>query len=138
MKQKSKAEAAGKQAGQKAGGADSSARSSAKAKAKTKTAIKAKPAKTSASGFDFVGRVESLIVKCGSGAEIFEFELRGRNGERHVLRLRTSDSFSLNIMAPIVTAAHATDAKIGVRTAADASGFHYVTEVESRPKLGKA
>jgi hypothetical protein len=70
--------------------------------------------------------------------ETFEFGLRGRHGLRQTFRLNTSDSFSLNIIAPIVTAAHANEAKIGVRAVADEGGVHYVTEVASRPKLGKA
>ncbi len=50
-------------------------------------------------GFDFIGKVESLVVKGGSNAEVFEFGLRGRHGSRQTFRLKTSDSFSLNIIA---------------------------------------
>ena len=84
-----------------------------------------------------MGKVESIVVKSGGEAGSFEFGLRGRHGARQTFRLRTSDSFSLAIIAPIVTAAHANEAKIGVRVAqAEDSGI-YVVEVASRPKLGK-
>lgn len=140
MKQKNKAETAGTEAGQKADSAVTSAKrvTKVKAKAKTKTISEAKASKTRSDSFDFVGKVESLIVTGGSGAEAFEFGLRNRNGERQAFRLRTSDSFSMSIMAPIVIAAHAADAKIGVRAAADETGVRYVMEVARRPKLGKA
>jgi hypothetical protein len=99
----------------------------AKAPAKLKE-VKAKP-------FDFVGRVESIAAKSGSSGETFEFGLRGRRGVRQTLKLETSDSFSLSIMAPIVTAAHATGAKIGVKVKEPGTAVPQVVAVESRPHL---
>jgi hypothetical protein len=122
----------------KAAGKTGGAKKSAKSGTETGSRIKPKAAKLAHEGFDFVGRVESLAVRGGASLETFEFGLRGRHGLRQTFRLNTSDSFSLNIIAPIVTAAHANEAKIGVRAVADEGGVHYVTEVASRPKLGKA
>lgn len=138
MKKKTAAEmvetkAAEANAAVKKAGAKRSPKGDVKSSSKSKT----KAAKPPHDGFDFVGKVESLVVKGGSTGEVFEFGLRGRHGSRQVFRLRTSDSFSLTIIAPIVTAAHATESKIGVRALADEGGTHYVTEVASRPKLGK-
>lgn len=107
------------------------AKVTARAKANVKT--KEAPAKL----FDFIGKVESIVVKSEAGAETFEFGLRGRHGLRQTLALGTSDAFALNIMAPIVTAAHASDTKIGVRVAPREGGIPQVVEVASRPKLGK-
>jgi hypothetical protein len=101
----------------------------ARARAKTKT--------SDAHGYDFVGRVESIIVRGGGEAEAFEFCLRGRHGARQTFRLRATDNFALAVMAPIVTAAHATEAKIGVRVVPAVTGELYVVEVASRPKLRK-
>jgi hypothetical protein len=107
------------------------------AKPRNKENAKTKAEKTPREHFDFIGKVESLVVKGGSNAGVFEFGLRGRHGSRQTFRLKTDDSFSLNIIAPVVTAAHAREAKIGVRVATDEGGIQYVTEVASRPKLGK-
>jgi hypothetical protein len=96
---------------------------------------KAKPVPPNS--FDFIGKVEGIVVKSGADAEVFEFNLRGRDGARQTFRLKASDSFALNIMASIVTAAHATEAKIGVRIAPQEGGIPYVIEVASRPRLGK-
>jgi hypothetical protein len=103
-----------------------------------------KPARKAARGkpadirrFDFVGKVESIVVTTGGEADVFEFGLRGRQGARQTFRLKTSESFALNVMAPIVTSAHATEAKIGVRIAPVEGGVPYVVEVASRPKLLK-
>jgi hypothetical protein len=113
------------------------ARAGKKAVREARSAIKAKASKTKPGGFDFIGKVESLVVKGGSSDAVFEFGLRGRHGSRQTFRLKTSDSFSLNIVAPIVTAAHANDAKIGVRVLPEVSDVPYVMEVAIRPKLGK-
>lgn len=104
-----------------------------KVTAKAKTRAKG----STGSGFDFIGKVESIVVKTGAGGESFEFGLRGRHGLRQTLALGTSDSFALNIMAPIVTAAHATESKIGVRVAPGHGSIPQVIEVASRPRLGK-
>lgn len=98
--------------------------------AKTKTA-KTKAAKTPE--FDFVGKVESIRVQTASGQPPFTFGLKGRNGVRRSFQLTAADSFALNIMAAIVTAAHASDVKVGVRVGA----ADEVVEVQSRPRLGK-
>jgi hypothetical protein len=108
------------------------AKKPARARAKTK-----KTKTSDAGGYDFVGKVESIVVRGGGDAGAFEFGLRGRHGARQAFKLRTSDSFALAIMAPIVTAAHATETKIGVRVAPAEAGEHYVVEVASRPKLRK-
>jgi hypothetical protein len=105
------------------------ARKPARAKAKTKP--------SDAHGYDFVGKVESIVVRGGGEASAFEFGLRGRHGARQTFRLRASDGFALTVMAPIVTAAHATESKIGVRVAPAETGELYVLEVASRPKLRK-
>ena len=116
-----------------------------KPKVKAKTKAKAKPsrAKTEklsrpAHDFDFVGKVESIKVKCGAGAEGFEFGLRGRHGKRKNFRFDAADPFAMNAMSHLVLAAHAGETKIGIRTAAEVDGILIVRELESRPKLGKA
>jgi hypothetical protein len=113
-----------------------------KAKAKTKT--KAKPSRPKAEkpsrpahDFDFVGKVESIRVKSGAGAEGFEFGLRGRHGKRRNFRFDAVDPFAMNAMSHLVLAAHAGETKIGIRTAAEVDGILIVRELESRPKLGK-
>jgi hypothetical protein len=98
---------------------------------------KAKPKEAGANGFDFVGKVESIVVRGGGEAGAFEFGLRSRHGARQTFRLKASDSFALAVMVPIVTAAHTTEAKIGVRVATAEAGEPYVVEVASRPKLRK-
>lgn len=97
--------------------------------------VRKKPAEVK--HFDFVGKVESIVVKSGGDSDVFEFGLRGRHGSRQTFRLKTSESFVLNVMAPIVTSAHATEAKIGVRITPVEGGIPYVVEVASRPKLLK-
>jgi hypothetical protein len=97
----------------------------------------AKPVKPGKKEFDFIGKVESIVVKGGGEAQIFEFGLRGRHHARQTFRLRTTDSFALNIMAPLVTSAHALETKIGIRVEKDEGGTPYVIEVASRPRLGK-
>lgn len=109
----------------------------AKARTARKPARTGAKVKTGGTGFDFVGKVESIFVRGGGEAGAFEFGLRGRHGARQTFRLRASDNFALSVMAPIVTAAHATEAKIGVRTAPAEAGEPYVVEVTSRPKLRK-
>lgn len=100
---------------------------------RSKAVEKAKPAED---GFDFVGKVESLRVKSGGAAGAFEFGLRGRGGKRRSFMLDGSDPIAMNAMAQILVAAHASEAKIGVR--ADAGeGTVLVRELECRPKLGK-
>ena len=99
-----------------------------------------KPAKHSvepAPEFDFVGRVESLRVAGGAGAEVFEFGLRGRHGKRQRFRLDPASPFALNAMAHLVLAAHGTGAKIGIRAGDEVEGVIVVRELESRPRLGK-
>jgi hypothetical protein len=115
-----------------------------KPKVKAKTKAKAKPsrAKTEklsrpAHDFDFVGKVESIKVKSGAGAEGFEFGLRGRHGKRKNFRFDAADPFAMNAMSHLVLAAHAGETKIGIRTAAEVDGILIVRELESRPKLGK-
>lgn len=118
------------------------AKGKAKPKAKIKAKIKAqrhkaeKPAKQ-AHDFDFVGKVESLRVKSGAGAEGFEFGLKGRHGKRKHFRFDTADAFAMNAMAHLVLAAHASETKIGVRTGVEVEGVLIVRELESRPKIGK-
>jgi hypothetical protein len=115
-----------------------------KAKTKTKAKAKAKPSRPKAQkpskpahDFDFVGKVESIRVKSGAGAEGFEFGLRGRHGKRKNFRFDAADPFAVNAMSHLVLAAHAGDTKIGIRTAAEVDGILIVRELESRPKLGK-
>ena len=122
----------------KAGTKPARAGKSTRGETKPRSKTKSKADKALHEGFDFIGKVESLVVKGTSRAEVFEFGLRGRHGSRQTFRLKTSDSFSLTVIAPIVMAAHASEAKIGVRAMADEGGIAYVTEVASRPKLGKA
>ena len=123
-------------------GAKAKSKTNAKSKTKSKSKAKAprpkaeKPA-SPAQDFDFVGRVESLRVKSGAGPEGFEFGLRGRHGKRRSFRFDAADAFAVNAMAHLVLAAHASDTKIGVRTAAEVEGVLIVRELESRPKLGK-
>mgnify|MGYP000564766136 CR=1 FL=1 len=116
------------------------AKTETKVKAKTKTKASrpkvAKPAKP-AHDFDFIGKVESLLVKSGAGAEGFAFGLRGRHGKRRNFRFDSGDAFAMNAMAHLVLAAHASDSKIGVRTGSEVDGVLIVRELESRPKLGK-
>jgi hypothetical protein len=100
---------------------------------KGKVSRKAKDAEVSS--FDFIGRVDSIVAKTGSNGGTFEFGLRGRQGLRQTLKLDTSDGFALSIMAPIVTAAHATGAKIGVRILEQGTAVPLVIAVESRPHL---
>lgn len=100
---------------------------------RSKAAAKAKPQEE---GFDFVGKVESLRVKSGGAADAFAFGLRGRGGKRRSFRLDGSDPIALNAMAQILVAAHASEAKIGVRAEAG-EGTSVVRELECRPKLGK-
>jgi hypothetical protein len=114
------------------------------AKAKTqKTARKggspkaAKESAPEAPRFDFIGKVESIAVSGAAGSETFAFGLRGRRGARQTFRLETAEKFALNVMAPLVTAAHATGAKIGVRVREHGTNMPVVLEVESRPHLGK-
>ena len=113
----------------------------AKRKTKAKSKVKAprakaeKPAKPE--GFDFVGKVESLRVKSGAGAEGFEFGLKGRHGKRRTFRFDATDAFAMNAMAHLVMAAHASDTKIGIRTGAEVEGVLTVRELESRPRIGK-
>ena len=115
-----------------------------KAKTKTKAKAKAKPSRPKAQkpskpahDFDFVGKVESIRVKSGAGAEGFEFGLRARHGKRKNFRFDAADQFAMNAMSQLVLAAHAGETKIGVRTAAEVDGILIVRELESRPKLGK-
>jgi hypothetical protein len=109
----------------------------AKAKAKPSRAKTEKPPRP-AHDFDFVGKVESIKVKSGAGAEGFEFGLRGRHGKRKNFRFDAADPFAMNAMSHLVLAAHAGETKIGIRTAAEVDGILIVRELESRPKLGKA
>ena len=109
-----------------------------KAKGKPKAKAKAAPAKPpKAPDFDFVGKVETLRVKSGAGPETFEFGLRGRHGKRKTFRFDAGDAFAMTAMAHLVLAAHASDTKLGVRTASEVDGVLIVRELESRPKLGK-
>lgn len=108
----------------------------AKAKAKPSRAKTEKPPRPS-HDFDFVGKVESIKVKSGAGAEGFEFGLRGRHGKRKNFRFDAADPFAMNAMSHLVLAAHAGETKIGIRTAAEVDGILIVRELESRPKLGK-
>ncbi|MEY3080283.1 MAG: hypothetical protein RJA94_268 [Pseudomonadota bacterium] len=108
----------------------------AKAKAKPSRAKTEKPPRP-AHDFDFVGKVESIKVKSGAGAEGFEFGLRGRHGKRKNFRFDAADPFAMNAMSHLVLAAHAGETKIGIRTAAEVDGILIVRELESRPKLGK-
>jgi len=109
----------------------------AKAKAKPSRAKTEKPPRP-AHDFDFVGKVESIKVKSGAGAEGFEFGLRGRHGKRKNFRFDAADPFAMNAMSHLVLAAHAGETKIGIRTAAEVDGILIVRELESRPKLGKS
>jgi len=113
-------------------------------KAKEKAKTKAKPARAKADkparpdhGFDFVGKVESLVVKSGAGPEGFTFCLKGRHGKRKSFRFDSADGFAMNAMAHLVLAAHAGGTRLGVRSGAEADGVVIVRELESRPKLGK-
>lgn len=107
-----------------------------KTKAKSKPRGKAeRPAKSDV--FDFVGKVESLRVKSGAGAEGFEFGLKGRHGKRRIFRFDAADAFAMNAMAHLVLAAHASETKIGVRTGAEVEGVLIVRELETRPRIGK-
>lgn len=115
-----------------------------KPKAKTKAKAKAKPSRAKAvkpsrptHDFDFVGKVESIKVKSGAGAEGFEFGLRARHGKRKNFRFDAADQFAMNAMSQLVLAAHAGETKIGIRAAAEVDGILIVRELESRPKLGK-
>ena len=102
---------------------------------KTKSA-KTKAAKTKAAktpDFDFVGKVESIRVQNAPGQPLFTFGLKGRGGVRRSFQITATDSFALNIMAPVVMAAHAAETKIGVRVGTGDE----VVEVQSRPRLGK-
>ena len=115
-----------------------------KPKVKAKTKAKAKPSRAKTEklsrpvhDFDFVGKVESIKVKSGAGAECFEFGLRGRHGKRQNFRFDAADPFAMNAMSHLVLAAHAGETKIGIRTAAEVDGILIVRELESRPKLGK-
>lgn len=110
-------------------------KSKPKTKAKAPRAKAAKPAKPD--GFDFVGKVESLRVKSGAGAEGFEFGLKGRHGKRRTFRFDAADAFAMNAMAHLVLAAHANETKIGVRTGAEVEGVLIVRELETRPRIGK-
>lgn len=116
----------------------------AKVRAKVKAKAKAKPPRTKAEkpdkpvpDFDFIGKVESLRVASGVGAEGFQFGLRGRHGRRKIFRFDTADAFAMNAMAHLVLAAHASDTKVGVRTGGEVEGVLVVRELESRPKIGK-
>lgn len=126
---KSNTEAAGKSAKPAAG----------KTKAKTKTAAprKKKSAAEASAKFDFIGKVESLRVKDGAGSEAFEFGLRGRHGKRRSFRLDSANPVAMTAMVHLVLAAHASEAKIGVRAGEERGGVALVREVESRPKMGK-
>lgn len=119
--------------------AQTKAKSAKKAEAKPRAARAktAKPAAEPAEKFDFIGKVETLLVKGGAGAAGFEFGLRGRHGKRRSFRLDAADPFTMNAMAHLVLAAHTSETKIGVRTGAEAEGVLLVTELASRPKLGK-
>ena len=112
-----------------------------KSKPKAKSKVKAPRAKaekpTKPEGFDFVGKVESLRVKSGAGAEGFEFGLKGRHGKRRTFRFDATDAFAMNAMAHLVMAAHANDTKIGIRTGAEVEGVLTVRELESRRRIGK-
>lgn len=87
--------------------------------------------------FDFIGKVERLLVKSGLGAEGLEFGLRGRHGKRRTFRLDPADAFALNAMAHLVLAAHASETKLGVRTGAEVEGVLMVRELESRPRKSR-
>ena len=104
------------------------AKKPARAKAKTKPG--------ESHGYDFVGKVESIVVKGGGEAGAFEFGLRGRHGARQTFRLSASDSFALAVMAPIVTAAHATEVKIGVRVAPAGWRAHMWSRSQAAPSFG--
>lgn len=146
MKNKNKAETAETDA--KSSPKDASAKTMAKTRAKARDKAKPKPraararpaesAPEDAGKFDFIGKVETLLVKGGAGAAGFEFGLRGRHGKRRNFRLDAADPFTMNAMAHLVLAAHASEAKIGVRTGAEQEGVPLVTELASRPKLGKS
>ena len=110
-------------------------KSKPKTKAKTPRAKAEKPAKPD--GFDFVGKVESLRVKSGAGAEGFAFGLKGRHGKRRTFRFDPADALAMNAMAHLVLAAHASETKIGVRTGAEVEGVLVVREIETHPKIGK-
>lgn len=115
-----------------------------KAKDRDKAKVKAKVVRVKgenrakqAHDFDFIGKVESLRVKSGGGAEGFEFGLKGRHGKRKHFRFESADTFAMNAMAHLVLAAHANETKIGVRTGAEIDGVLIVRELEARPKIGK-
>lgn len=118
-----------------------------KAKAKTKAKTKTKQPKSArlkvvkpadAHDFDFVGKVESLLVKSGAGPEGFVFGLKGRHGKRGRFRLDPADAFAMNAMAHLVLAARASETKIGVRVGPEAEGLLTVRELEIYPKIGRA
>ena len=138
-------ETAAEQPAKKAKAKDKSkdkAKAKLKAKSKTKSKTKAprvkakKPAET-APAFDYVGKVDSLRIASGAGAEGFEFGLKARHGKRKRFRFDPADAFAMNAMAHLVLAAHAAGTKLGVRTAPEADGILIVREVESRHKLEK-
>lgn len=111
----------------------------AKAKVKKPKSARAKAAKPEpAHDFDFVGKVESLLVKSGTGPQGFEFGLRGRHGKRGRFRLDPADAFAMNVMAHLVLAARASESKIGVRSGAGDDGVRTVRELEIYPKIGRA
>ncbi|WP_421693706.1 hypothetical protein [Aestuariivirga sp.] len=114
---------------------------SKKTKVKTKTKASrgklVEDALPAESEFDFVGKVESLQVKTGSAPDGFEFGLRGRHGQRKSFRLDLSDPVALNAMTHILVAAHASEAKIGVKVDGSGEGIPQVKELAWRPKLGK-
>jgi len=123
--------------------APKTAKTKVKAKAKTKVkkakTTRAKVVKTAAThDFDFVGKVESLLVKSGTGPQGFEFGLRGRHGKRGRFRLDPADPFAMNVMAHLVLAARASETKIGVRAGAEVDGALAVRELEIYPKIGRA
>ncbi|MFO1131984.1 MAG: hypothetical protein U1E16_08245 [Hyphomicrobiales bacterium] len=118
-----------------------------KAKIKAKAKTKSKEAKSSrlkvvkpaaTHDFDFVGKVESLLVKSGAGPEGFVFGLKGRHGKRGRFRLDPADAFAMNAMAHLVLAARASETKIGVRVGDEAEGVLTVRELEIHPKIGRA
>lgn len=86
--------------------------------------------------FDFVGKVDAIRVVGAAGAEVFEFTLRGRDDAHGSFRLKASEPFALAAMVPLILSAHAQDSKIGVRVE-QVEGASWVTEIESRPGLGK-
>ena len=94
-----------------------------------------KQEKSKADQFEFSGRVESINVK-GDGASGSQcvVNLTNKKGQHRSFRLDPADALHFSTMANLIFVAFSAGRKVNLRTAPNADGSGYVSEVEVRAK----